>query len=93
MFKLSSNITFDFSDMLYNNIEEIKAGKYRDCNVLITGSEYELPKYNEIPQLMKNFCAEIYSCPKENLYFIYPDEPKIYLAGYALPFLGEYFTD
>ena len=45
--------------MLYNNIEESKAGKYRDCNVLITGSEYELPKYNEIPQLMKNFCVDI----------------------------------
>jgi len=43
--------------MLYNSIEESKAGKYRDCNVLITGSEYELPKSNEIPQLMKKFCT------------------------------------
>lgn len=48
-----------FHHMLYNNIEESKAGKYRDCNVLITGSEYGLPKYNEIPQLMEKFCAEI----------------------------------
>ncbi len=41
----------------------------------------------------ENICAEIYCCCKENLYFIYPDEPKIYLADYALPFLKEYFTD
>ena len=56
---ITEEIILRLHHMLYNNIEESKAGKYRDCNVLITGSEYELPKYNEIPQLMKNFCAEI----------------------------------
>lgn len=45
--------------MLYHNIDVNNAGLYRNCNVLITGSEYELPKYNEIQKLMKSFCAEI----------------------------------
>lgn len=45
--------------ILYCNINENKAGQYRDCNVLITGSEYDLPKYDKIPELMKNFCSEI----------------------------------
>ena len=56
---ITEEVILKLHHMLYNNIEESKAGKYRDCNVLITGSEYELPKYNEIPQLMKNFCVEI----------------------------------
>lgn len=45
--------------ILYCNIDEKEAGKYRDCNVLITGSEFDLPKYDEIPKLMKEFCLEI----------------------------------
>lgn len=45
--------------ILYCNIDENNAGQYRNCNVLITGSEYDLPKFDKIPQLMKNFCAEI----------------------------------
>ena len=53
--------------MLYNNIDEAKSGKYRDCNVLITGSEYELPKYDKLPELMQEFCAEI-PVKKENLH-------------------------
>ena len=53
--------------MLYNNIDEAKSGKYRDCNVLITGSEYELPKHDKLPELMKEFCAEI-PVKKENLH-------------------------
>ena len=43
--------------------------------------------------LWENICAEIYSTGRENLYFIYPDELKIYIAWYALPFLGDYFED
>ena len=53
--------------MLYNNIDEAKSGKYRDCNVLITGSEYELPKHDKLPELMQEFCAEI-PVKKENLH-------------------------
>lgn len=46
-------------NILYCRIDENKAGHYRDCNVLITGSEYDLPKYNKVPELMKQFCSEI----------------------------------
>ena len=53
--------------MLYNNIDEAKSGKYRDCNVLITGSEYELPKHDKLSELMQEFCAEI-PVIKENLH-------------------------
>ena len=53
--------------MLYNNIDEAKSGKYRDCNVLITGSEYELPKHDKLSELMQKFCAEI-PVKKENLH-------------------------
>ena len=53
--------------MLYNNIDEAKSGKYRDCNVLITGSEYELPKHDKLSELMQEFCAEI-PVKKENLH-------------------------
>ena len=53
--------------MLYNNIDEAKSGKYRDCNVLITGSEYELPKHDKLPELMQEFCAKI-PVKKENLH-------------------------
>ena len=45
--------------ILYSNIDETNSGKYRNCNVLITGSEYELPKYNVVPKLMKEFCSNI----------------------------------
>ena len=53
--------------MLYNNIDEAKSGKYRECNVLITGSEYELPKHDKLSELMQEFCAEI-PVKKENLH-------------------------
>ena len=53
--------------MLYNNIDEAKSGKYRECNVLITGSEYELPKHDKLQELMQEFCAEI-PVKKENLH-------------------------
>ena len=53
--------------MLYKNIDEVKSGKYRDCNVLITGSEYELPKHDKLSELMQEFCAEI-PVKKENLH-------------------------
>lgn len=38
---ITEEIILRLQRMLYNNIEESKAGKNRDCNVLITGSEYD----------------------------------------------------
>lgn len=45
--------------MLYKKIDDEKAGKYRNCNVIITGSEFELPTFNEVPNLMKQFVLSI----------------------------------
>lgn len=56
---ISEDIILELHKMLYSNIDEKNAGKYRNCNVLITGSEYELPKYQELPKLMKDFTANI----------------------------------
>jgi Fic family protein len=45
--------------LFYKNINEAKAGVYRDCNVIITGSEFELPKFSEVPKLMQDFSDNI----------------------------------
>lgn len=62
---ISEDIILELYKMLYSNIDEKNAGKYRNCNVLITGSEYELPKYQEIPKLMKEFVQSIEPNRKE----------------------------
>ena len=72
--------------ILTSPAEELVCGD--ELNKLV----HKIQKDSSIPT-WENFYTEIYSCCKENLYFIYPDEPKIYFAAYALPFLGEYFTD
>lgn len=65
LFELASNNTIIENDILklhhlfYKHIDENKAGVYRDCNVLITGSEFELPKHDKIPVLMNQFASEI----------------------------------
>ena len=56
---ISEDIIFELHKMLYSNIDKKNAGKYRDCNVLITGSEFELPKFNIVPQLMTEFVQNI----------------------------------
>lgn len=45
--------------LFYKSINEGKAGVYRDCNVIITGSEFELPKHTEVHKLMKEFSDNI----------------------------------
>ena len=57
--QISENTILQLHRMLYSNIDETNAGRYRNCNVLITGSEYELPKHQEIPKLMKEFISKI----------------------------------
>ncbi len=57
--KLTEPVILELHRILYSSIDEKSAGQYRHCNVLITGSEFELPKYNEIPNLMKSFCSKI----------------------------------
>jgi Fic family protein len=49
----------DLHHLFYKHIDENQAGVYRDCNVVITGSEFELPKYTQIPELMRIFTGKI----------------------------------
>ncbi len=56
---ISEDTILELHKMLYSNIDEKNAGKYRNCNVLITGSEFELPKHQDIPKLMKEFVSNI----------------------------------
>lgn len=65
LYELSTNREITEKEILqlhhlfYKSINEGKAGVYRNCNVIITGSEFELPKYTDVPELMKNFSANI----------------------------------
>jgi len=45
--------------LFYSGIDNEQAGKYRDRQVFITGTEYVPPPAEEIPQLMKDFTAEL----------------------------------
>lgn len=56
---ISEDIILELHNMLYSGIDELNAGKYRNCNVLITGSEFDLPKHQDVPKLMKEFTSKI----------------------------------
>ena len=53
--------------LFYSGIDIDKAGRYRDVQVYITGTEFLPPRYSEVPSLMKRFIDEIPS-KKSNLH-------------------------
>jgi Fic family protein len=53
-----SNI-LELHRLFYFRIDNKKAGKYRKQQVYISGTDYLPPKYEEIPNLMKNFVSSI----------------------------------
>jgi len=57
--EISEKEILQLHHLFYKSINEEKAGVYRDCNVIITGSEFELPKYKDVPKLMKEFSDNI----------------------------------
>lgn len=57
--KITEKSILDLHKMLYQKIDDKNAGRYRGCNVIITGTEFELPNYNDIPTLMEQFVATI----------------------------------
>lgn len=65
VYKLATNVEITEKEILqlhyifYKNINEKKAGIYRDYNVKVTGYELNLPKYNDVPRLMKEFSENI----------------------------------
>ncbi len=57
--KITEEEILKLHHLFYKSINEQKAGVYRDCNVIITGSDFELPKYGQVPKLMKDFANNI----------------------------------
>ena len=57
--KITEDLILRLHRVLFLSIDEKKAGKYRNCNVLITGSEYELPKHEDVNRFMSEFCAQM----------------------------------
>ena len=63
--KLAKNETFKESDikllhkLFYEKIDSEKAGKYRTSQVIITGSDVELPKPEELEEKMQKFILEL----------------------------------
>lgn len=45
--------------LFYYRIDSANAGKYRQLNVIITGSEHRPPNYKKVPDLMKHFCDKM----------------------------------
>ena len=67
MLEAARNTPFAFSEymilqlhrLFYQGIEPDKAGVYRDIQVFISGTEYVPPKPEDVPALMKTFCAAL----------------------------------
>lgn len=63
--KLSQNKTFTEADikllhkLFYEKIDNEKAGKYRTSQVIITGSDVELPKPEELDEKMHEFILQL----------------------------------
>lgn len=63
--KLSQNKTFTEADikllhkLFYEKIDSAKAGKYRTSQVIITGSDVELPKPEELDEKMHEFILQL----------------------------------
>lgn len=51
--------------LFYYRIDENNAGKYREVNVLITGSTFKPPSVSQVPVLMKKFVAAIPAMKKK----------------------------
>ncbi|MCD8003449.1 MAG: Fic family protein [Clostridia bacterium] len=51
--------------LFYSGIDAKNAGKYRDIQVFITGTEYVPPKADEVPKLMSNFVRNLKTAEKE----------------------------
>lgn len=65
IFELASNATITEDDikllhkLFYEKIDSEKAGKYRTSQVIITGSDVELPKPDELNQKMQEFIMQL----------------------------------
>lgn len=72
---VSEEIICRLHKLFYHRIDADNAGKYRQRNVFITGTEYIPPEFMEVPVLMADFVRDLKSCADE----LHP----ILLAAYA----------
>jgi Fic family protein len=72
LYRLSGNAEITEDDILglhrlfYMRIDAGAAGKYRDKNVIITGTDFEPPSPSEVPQLMRSLIDELPSLKRQH---------------------------
>lgn len=58
-FKVSEDIILTLHRLFCGGIDVANAGRYREYQVFITGTEYAPPQFDEIPALMKELTGEL----------------------------------
>ncbi len=61
----SENDIKELHHLFYNKIDEGNAGKYRTRQVVVTGSQVEFPKPDELDEKMSNFAAQMLQMKKD----------------------------
>lgn len=56
---ITENDILEFHKLFYYRINRETAGKYREKNVIITGTDFIPPSYNQVPQLMDEFVSRM----------------------------------
>ncbi len=58
-FEITEEVILKLHKLFYSGIDDEYAGKYRDIQVFITGTEYIPPKAENVPKLMKEFIQKL----------------------------------
>ncbi len=58
-FEITEEVILKLHKLFYSGIDDEYAGKYRDIQVFITGTEYIPPKASEVPNLMREFVNKL----------------------------------
>jgi transcriptional regulator with XRE-family HTH domain len=59
-FRITEEVILKLHKLFYSGIDEEYAGRYRDYQVFITGTEYLPPSPEDVPDLMKDFVSELH---------------------------------
>ncbi len=58
-FKITEEVILKLHRLFYSGIDTDEAGKYRDIQVFITGTEYLPPSPEDVPRLMTDFAKDL----------------------------------
>ncbi len=58
-FEITEEVILKLHRLFYGGIDDEYAGKYRDIQVFITGTDYIPPKASDVPRLMKDFVEKL----------------------------------